>query len=175
VRSATTKDPEYPESPRIVWLNGPPGDMDLGTTFEVATDCDGRLEQISLAIGHRAGKDELAVRIVPDSDGNPQPDVELEAFRISGDGSFSARVETFRSVRRPVLRRGRRYWVLLSVPAPHSDVAFFYAPPDFDPRPCAYAWGRDGGEWEAWEATNGPGHAMRVTARRPEDEGLDRS
>jgi hypothetical protein len=63
--SATTKDPKYP-GPRIVWLGDPPGDMERGTTFEIPINCDVRLEEISLAIGHRAGKDELDVRIVPD-------------------------------------------------------------------------------------------------------------
>lgn len=172
--SATTKDPEYPDSPRIVWLGGPPGDMERGTTFDVPVNRDVRLEEISLAIGHRAGKDELDVRIVPDVDGIPQPAVELEAFKIIGDGSFSSGVKTLGSVRHPVLLRGRRYWVLLSVPAPHSDVAFFLSPPDFAPRPCGHAWRRDGGEWEAWESSNGPGHAMRVTAT-PVNERLGQS
>jgi hypothetical protein len=131
--SVTTQDPEYPESPRIVWLGGPPGDMERGTTFEVPIDRDVYLGEVTLAVGHRAGRDQLDVRIVPDVEGKPQPDVVLDTFRIIGDGSFSARVETVRSDRHPVLRCRQRYWVLVSVPAPRSAVAFFLSPPTLLP------------------------------------------
>lgn len=169
-RSAMTKDPEYPPERRIIQLGTPPDCLEVGSTFDVPADRDVHLETLSLALDYRAGEDELDVRVVPDVDGKPDLDTVLEELRISGDGSIGPRVETVRSRQRPVLLRGRRYWILLSVAAPHSEIANYAAAFDLVPLSMLHGQRLNGGEWEVHESPGGPGYAMRVTGRQAEDD-----
>jgi serine/threonine protein kinase len=164
-RSATTKNPRYPPDHQVIHLGGPPGDQDIGTAFEVSVGHDVRLETISLALGHRAGEDELHIRIACDLEGKPDPNKELEVFWVPGSLSYSSGMVTLHSRTHPVLRQGHRYWILLSVRAPNSEIALWSAPLGFMPRPALLAERRDGGEWEVAESRGGPGYAIRVTGR----------
>jgi hypothetical protein len=162
---ATAKDPNYPTADPQGGSPGARNDQDVGAAFKVLADRDVRLETIALGLAHMAGEDELDVWVVTDLNGKPDVDGELEVFRVSGDGSYSSRVEHIRSQERPVLRRGHRYWILLSVPVPHSAIALWSAPLDFVPRPALYAERLNGGEWDVRKSPSGPGHAIRVTGR----------
>lgn len=163
--SARTKDPNYPPNFKVVSMGGPLLDTDIGTAFDVSIDQDVHLEEITLAIVHRAGDDKLDLRIAADLNGKPDSKNTLESFRVSGNGSYSPRIETIQSIQHPVLRQGHRYWILLSVPAPHSEIALYVAPFDWMPGTRFFAERHNSGEWEVREAPGGQGYAVRVTGR----------
>ncbi len=164
-RAATKGTPAYPPEIQVIRMGKQPDEQEVGVAFDALAHRDVRLEGIDLALGHRAGENEVDVRVVPDRDGKPDSNGALESFRVSGGENYAWRVERLRSRERPVLRRRSRYWVLLSVPSPGSEVALFTAPSEFVPRPVVFAERREGGEWEVSESPGGPGYAVRVTGR----------
>jgi hypothetical protein len=163
--SARTKDPNYPPNFQVISMGGPLLDTDIGTAFDVSIGQDVHLEEITLAIVHRAGEDTLDLRIAADLNGKPNSKNTLESFRVSGNGSYSPRIETIQSRQHPVLRQGHRYWILLSVPAPHGEIALYVAPFDWMPGTRFFAERHNSGEWEVREAPGGQGYAVRVTGR----------
>jgi hypothetical protein len=162
-RSAMTKDPKYHPEVHMIRGGPPPDSLEVGSAFDVPAGRDVCLETITLALEYRAGEDELDVRVAPDADGEPDLDAVLESFRISGDRAIGPRVETVRSRRRPVLRRGQRYWVLLSAAALHSDIANYGAAFDLAPIPTLIGERLNGSRWEIRECeAHGPAYAVRV-------------
>lgn len=151
-RSATT-------APR----GNPPGDQDLGTPFDVSLKGDVELDTVSLAISKRAGDGGIELKLVPDAEGKPHSEDVLEFFRLNAPLQPSRVL--VKSLARPILRRGTRYWLLLSTSGKGSEVAFWGAPLEFMPRPAFLAQRRDGLDWKVAESKTGPGYAFRVTGK----------
>lgn len=137
--------PAYPPGVQVIAMGEQWGTVEVGVAFEGPAGRDVRLERIDLALEHRAGQNEALVRIAPDRDGKPDEEGVLESFEVSGEGDFSARVERLRSRAKPVLRRGGRYWLLLTVAREGSEVALRLAPDDFMPQKVLFAQRLDGG------------------------------
>ncbi len=150
-RSATTPD-----------RGNPPSDGDIGVAFEVPVGQNVYLETLTLALQFRAG-DELDVLIVPDLEGSPDHANPLETLTVQGSPSSPLKVECVRSREHPLLQKGQRYWIVLSVPRPESEVALYSASLDFNPRTALIAERFDGNQWNVAEASNG--YAIRVTGR----------
>jgi hypothetical protein len=150
-RSATT-------APR----GNPPGDQDVAMAFDVFGDADLELEEVSAALNVRSGDGEYDLWIAPDQGGRPDHDAALEQFRGRAQRPVDSARVVHRSVQRPRLRAGRRYWLVLSAIGEGAEVVLWTAPIDFAPQPASVGIRRDGGEWKTMDSPSGPGFAVAV-------------
>jgi hypothetical protein len=161
----------------------PPADHDLAQTFEVPEGRDVTLKGLDLALGRNSGPnvfDLFVTKTRPISHQwggfQEEPDLSaagiVETWRASGlvkDTPWSGSptpefVVHLDSAKRPMLRAGERYWVVLSVPEPDSAMVWWGGT---RPEGPVYSAERNSAYLNAWES-HGPadgGYALRVTTR----------
>jgi hypothetical protein len=154
----------------------PPADGDLGAHFRVPANSDYALDSIELALRFDAGVNALDIWIMrsvinvnPLDGGQPrdEPDDQgvLEHFLITnsvlpGIGN----IVFLESQARPILAADSLYWVVISVPEPDSEIAWWAAHESLIPNPVWLAERFDLEPWIVRFSLEGPGRAFRVTA-----------
>lgn len=124
---------------------------------------DLELATLSVALSAWAGDGAAAIWLAPDLDGRAHPEKVIEHFLVNAP--LRPAIVSTQSVTNPVLKRGARYWLLLSTQSMGSEVDLWSAPTEFMPRSALIAQRRDGGEWEVAESKGGPGYAIRIVGR----------
>jgi hypothetical protein len=156
----------------------PPQDGDVAQAFSVPERTQFRLTEIRLALSFAAGSNVLDVWILGDdpasepipvgsAPGAPDDSQLIESFRLVGVVPSSPGVVRIRSIERPTLLGGQRYWVAISVPEPNSEVRWFAGLQD---QPYIIAERFSLGPWQPAVASGC--HALRVTGL-PHEESED--
>jgi serine/threonine protein kinase len=138
----------------------PPADGDVASSFAVEVGRDVELRELTLAVAHRAGDRQLEVAVCGDSDGTPLDGAPVETFRGTVEAGGQPQFLRLVSNTRPRLQASQRYWVILSVPEPDTEIAWFGAAPELDGVLTRIAERYDNGRWQAGETRGGL--ALRV-------------
>jgi serine/threonine protein kinase len=142
----------------------PPADGDVGTAFTIPQRKNLKLESLYLALALREGSNSINIWLAEDQNGKPNGDNIIEAFALDNVLSHSGSVISVFSSKNSILKVGKTYWIIISVPTPNTNVAWLSAPLDFQPLKVLLAERFDLGEWEIRESPSGPGYAFRIIA-----------
>ena len=115
----------------------PSADNNVANGFINDSGADYLFESIEVALLYRTGPNELDVWLMgnnPEGNGGtigtPDENNIIESFRLSNQttGESIGSIVKIDSVLKPVLKAGSQYWIVLSVPEPNSQIAWWSAP-----------------------------------------------
>jgi len=144
----------------------PPDTYEVAEAF-VASEDPTNLAEIDLHLVRYAGEGRGVVTLETDEGGSPSGQAVVTwPIHVSGDhrvGGQRVRLEPERTIE---LGPGQTYWVCLAVREDNTNVGWVMAAAELVPRRAVFAERSSQNAWRPAESTSGPGHALRVLARR---------